>query len=101
MIINMSAEMVISPLSNGVFNRWNARDLHGCVLREPLDRITGFPWRAVVQTLHCGGFTLCHLVVMGYIAVCPSYKVFCLQVIYVAVATTGKIAIMTTVFRAE
>lgn len=56
---------------------------------------TALPWLIVVQILHCGTFTVCHLAAMRYIAVRQGSEVIRLQAVYSAVAMGGSIAIMT------
>ncbi|XNM60287.1 hypothetical protein ACLK1T_20665 [Escherichia coli] len=52
-------------------------------------------WLIVVQILHCGTFTVCHLAAMRYIAARQGREVIRLQAVYSAVAMGGSIAIMT------
>ena len=52
-------------------------------------------WLIVVQILHCGTFTVCHLAAMRYIAARQGSEVIRLQAVYSAVAMGGSIAIMT------
>jgi PPP family 3-phenylpropionic acid transporter len=56
---------------------------------------TELPWLIVVQILHCGTFTVCHLAAMRYIATRQGSEVIRLQAVYSAVAMGGSIAIMT------
>ena len=56
---------------------------------------TALPWLIVVQILHCGTFTVCHLAAMRYIAARQDSEVIRLQAVYSAVAMGGSIAIMT------
>ena len=56
---------------------------------------TALPWLIVVQILHCGTFTVCHLAAMRYIAARQGSEVIRLQAVYSAVAMGGSIAIMT------
>jgi len=49
----------------------------------------------VVQVLHSGTFTVCHLAAMRYIAARQGSEVIRLQAVYSAVAMGGSIAVMT------
>ncbi len=49
----------------------------------------------MVQILHCGTFTVCHLAAMRYIAVRQGSEVIRLQAVYSAVAMGGSIALVT------
>ncbi len=56
---------------------------------------TELPWLVVMQILHCGTFTVCHLAAMRYISARQGQEVIRLQAMYSAVAMGGGIAIMT------
>ncbi|WP_313448789.1 3-phenylpropionate MFS transporter [Pseudescherichia sp.] len=105
--LGVVAEVIIFALSNRLFRRWSARDLlllsAVCgVVRWTLMGWTtavrffqALPWLLVVQVLHCGTFTVCHLAAMRYIAARQGSEVIRLQAVYSAVAMGGSIAVMT------
>jgi len=99
--LGVVAEVVIFALSNRLFRRWSARDLLllsavcGVVRWALMGWTTALPWLLVVQVLHCGTFTVCHLAAMRYIAARKGSEVIRLQAVYSAVAMGGSIAVMT------
>lgn len=70
----MVAEVIIFALSKKLFRRFSARDLLllsavcGVVRWGLMGWSTALPWLIVIQILHCGTFTVCHLAAMRYIA---------------------------------
>lgn len=58
---------------------------------------TDLSWLIVVQLLHCGSFTVCHLAAMRFIAAREGAEVIRLQSVYSALAMGGGIAIMTMI----
>ncbi|GAL57090.1 putative 3-phenylpropionate transporter [Pseudescherichia vulneris NBRC 102420] len=99
--LGVVAEVIIFALSNRLFRRWSARDLLllsavcGIVRWTLMGWTTALPWLLVVQVLHCGTFTVCHLAAMRYIAARQGSEVIRLQAVYSAVAMGGSIAVMT------
>ncbi len=99
--LGVVAEVIIFALSNRLFRRWGARDLLllsavcGVVRWGLMGWTTALPWLLVVQVLHCGTFTVCHLAAMRYIAARQGSEVIRLQAVYSAVAMGGSIAVMT------
>ncbi len=99
--LGVVAEVVIFALSNRLFRRWGARDLLllsaacGIVRWGLMGWTTALPWLLLVQVLHCGTFTVCHLAAMRYIAARKGGEVIRLQAVYSAVAMGGSIAVMT------
>lgn len=99
--LGVVAEVIIFALSNRLFRRWSARDLLllsavcGVVRWALMGWTTALPWLLVVQVLHCGTFTVCHLAAMRYIAARQGSEVIRLQAVYSAVAMGGSIAVMT------
>lgn len=99
--LGVVAEVIIFALSNRLFRRWGARDLLllsavcGVVRWALMGWTTALPWLLVVQVLHCGTFTVCHLAAMRYIAARQGSEVIRLQAVYSAVAMGGSIAVMT------
>ncbi|MGQ8708390.1 3-phenylpropionate MFS transporter [Serratia sp. TSA_198.1] len=101
--LGVVAEVIIFASSNVLFRRWNARNLlllSACcgVLRWSLMAYsTELGWLLVIQILHCGTFTVCHLAAMRFIAARKGPEVIRLQAIYSALAMGGGIAIMTVI----
>ena len=99
--LGVVAEVIIFALSNKLFRRFSARDLLllsavcGGIRWGLMGWTTALPWLIVVQILHCGTFTVCHLAAMRYIAARQGSEVIRLQAVYSAVAMGGSIAIMT------
>ncbi len=58
---------------------------------------TEIGWLLLVQVLHCGTFTVCHLAAMRFIAARQGAEVIRLQAVYSALAMGGGIAVMTVV----
>jgi PPP family 3-phenylpropionic acid transporter len=101
--LGVVAEVIIFASSNFLFRRWNARNLlllSACcgVLRWGLmASSTELGWLLVIQILHCGTFTVCHLAAMRFIAARKGPEVIWLQAVYSALAMGGGIAIMTVI----
>lgn len=101
--LGVVAEVIIFASSNFLFCRWNARNLlllSACcgVLRWGLmASSTELGWLLVIQILHCGTFTVCHLAAMRFIAARKGPEVIRLQAVYSALAMGGGIAIMTVI----
>lgn len=99
--LGVVAEIVIFALSNRLFRRWTARDLLllsticGVVRWGLMGWTTALPWLIVIQILHCGTFTVCHLAAMRYISARKGSEIIRLQSVYSAVAMGGSIALMT------
>lgn len=99
--LGVVAEVIIFALSNRLFRRWSARDLLllsaacGVIRWALMGWTTALPWLLLVQVLHCGTFTVCHLAAMRYIAARQGGEVIRLQAVYSAVAMGGSIAVMT------
>ena len=99
--LGVVAEGIIFALSHKLFRRFSARDLLllsavcGVARWGLMGWSTELPWLIVVQILHCGTFTVCHLAAMRYIAARQGSEVIRLQAVYSAVAMGGSIAIMT------
>ncbi|HEJ6973545.1 TPA: 3-phenylpropionate MFS transporter [Serratia marcescens] len=101
--LGVVAEVIIFASSNVLFRRWNARNLlllsAGCgVLRWSLMAYsTELGWLLLIQILHCGTFTVCHLAAMRFIAARQGQEVIRLQAVYSALAMGGGIAVMTVI----
>ena len=99
--LGVVAEVIIFALSNRLFRRWSARDLLllsaacGVIRWALMGWTTALPWLLLVQVLHCGTFTVCHLAAMRYIAARQGGEVIRLQAVYSAVGMGGSIAVMT------
>lgn len=99
--LGVVAEVVVFTLSNRLFRRFSARDLLllsavcGVVRWGLMGWTTALPWLVIIQILHCGTFTVCHLAAMRYIAARQGSEVIRLQAVYSAVAMGGSIALMT------
>ncbi len=100
--LGVVAEVIIFALSNKLFRRCSARDMLlisaicGVVRWGIMGATTAMPWLIVVQILHCGTFTVCHLVRHALYCRSPGgSEVIRLQAVYSAVAMGGSIAIMT------
>ena len=99
--LGVVAEVIIFALSHKLFRRFSARDLLllsavcGVARWGLMGWSTELPWLIVVQILHCGTFTVCHLAAMRYIAARQGSEVIRLQAVYSAIAMGGSIAIMT------
>lgn len=101
--LGVVAEVIIFAGSNVLFRRWNARNLlllSACcgVLRWSLMAYsTELGWLLLIQILHCGTFTVCHLAAMRFIAARQGQEVIRLQAVYSALAMGGGIAVMTVI----
>ncbi|NRN30649.1 3-phenylpropionate MFS transporter [Photorhabdus heterorhabditis] len=101
--LGVVAEVIIFTLSNKLFRRWSARDLLllsgicGVVRWGLMATFTALPVLIVVQILHCGTFTVCHLAAMRFIGARKEEEIVRLQAAYSALAMGGAIAVMTVV----
>ncbi|EJA2550154.1 3-phenylpropionate MFS transporter [Serratia marcescens] len=101
--LGVVTEVIIFASSNVLFRRWNARNLlllSACcgVLRWSLMAYsTELGWLLLIQILHCGTFTVCHLAAMRFIAARQGQEVIRLQAVYSALAMGGGIAVMTVI----
>lgn len=101
--LGVVAEVIIFASSNVLFRLWNARNLlllSACcgVLRWSLMAYsTELGWLLLIQILHCGTFTVCHLAAMRFIAARQGQEVIRLQAVYSALAMGGGIAVMTVI----
>ncbi|EHD20564.1 MULTISPECIES: 3-phenylpropionate MFS transporter [Brenneria] len=101
--LGVAAEIVIFTFSQRLFRRWSARDLLllsalcGVVRWGMMGSTVALPWLIVIQILHCGTFTVCHLAAMRFIAARSGGDVLRLQAVYSALAMGGGIALMTVV----
>ncbi|QTF07507.1 3-phenylpropionate MFS transporter [Brenneria izadpanahii] len=101
--LGVVAEIIIFTFSQRLFRRWNAGNLLllsavcGVVRWALMGSTVALPWLIVIQILHCGTFTVCHLAAMRFIAARNDGEVLRLQAVYSALAMGGSIAVMTVV----
>lgn len=101
--LGVVAEVVVFMFSKRWFARFSARDLlllsavAGIVRWGLMGATVALPWLIVIQILHCGTFTLCHLAAMRFISARSGGDVLRLQAVYSALAMGGSIAVMTVV----
>lgn len=101
--LGVVAEIVVFMFSQRWFRRFSARDLLllsalcGMVRWSLMGTTVALPWLIVIQILHCGTFTLCHLAAMRFISARAGGDMLRLQAVYSALAMGGSIAVMTVV----
>ncbi|OTA14462.1 3-phenylpropionic acid transporter [Xenorhabdus vietnamensis] len=101
--LGVLAEVVIFTFSKQLFRRWSARNLlllsGTCgVIRWGLMGIsTELPVLIIIQILHCGTFTVCHLAAMRFIGARKENEIIRLQATYSALAMGGGIAVMSMI----
>ncbi|MBS9436001.1 3-phenylpropionate MFS transporter [Photorhabdus noenieputensis] len=101
--LGVVAEVIIFTLSNKLFRRWSARNLLllsgicGVVRWGLMGTFTSLPVLIVVQILHCGTFTVCHLAAMRFIGARKEGEIVRLQAAYSALAMGGGIAVTTVI----
>ncbi|VXC97010.1 putative 3-phenylpropionic transporter [Enterobacterales bacterium 8AC] len=99
--LGVVAEVIIFASSNFLFRRWNARNLLllsalcGLLRWGLMASTTELGGLLLMQVLHCGTFTVCHLAAMRFIAARQGAEVIRLQAVYSGLAMGGGIAIMT------
>ncbi|MCW7549321.1 3-phenylpropionate MFS transporter [Photorhabdus sp. APURE] len=101
--LGVVAEVIIFTLSNKLFRRWSARNLLllsgicGVVRWGLMGTFTSLPVLIIIQILHCGTFTVCHLAAMRFIGSRKEGEIVRLQAAYSALAMGGGIAVMTVI----
>ncbi|EMI5492398.1 3-phenylpropionate MFS transporter [Providencia stuartii] len=101
--LGVVAEVVVFMLSHKLFRRWSARNLLllsavcGIIRWSLMGAFTSLPVLIVVQILHSGTFTVCHLAAMRFISSRKENEIIPLQAVYSALAMGGGLAIMTIV----
>ncbi|MCI4238051.1 3-phenylpropionate MFS transporter [Dickeya dianthicola] len=101
--LGVVAEIVIFALSKRLFRHWSASGLLmlsalcGVVRWSLMGATVSLPWLIVIQILHCGTFTVCHLAAMRFISSRNDADVLRLQAAYSALGTGGAVAVMTVV----
>ncbi|WP_395755880.1 3-phenylpropionate MFS transporter [Edwardsiella ictaluri] len=99
--LGVVAEVIIFALSNRLFRRWTVSGLLllSCLcslLRwVMMGATTALPWLVVMQILHAGTFTVCHLAAMRFISARQGGDVIRLQAVYSALGMGGSVAVMT------
>ncbi|GAB7259704.1 hypothetical protein DaDZ19_13700 [Dickeya ananatis] len=94
--LGVVAEIVVFALSQRLFGHWSASGLLilsalCSVVRWSLMGATvSLPWLIVMQILHCGTFTVCHLAAMRFISSRHDADVLRLQAAYSALGTGGR-----------
>ncbi|AIN20275.1 lacY proton/sugar symporter family protein [Yersinia rochesterensis] len=101
--LGVVAEILVFAFSNVLFRRWTARSLlllsavSGIIRWSLMASTTELSWLILIQILHCGSFTVCHLAAMRFIAARRGADVIRLQSVYSALAMGGGIAVMTII----
>ncbi|KEY57049.1 3-phenylpropionate MFS transporter [Serratia sp. DD3] len=101
--LGVVAEVILFACSNFLFRRWNAGSLLllsavcGLLRWGLMASTTELSMLLLIQVLHCGTFTVCHLAAMRFIAARQGAEVIRLQAVYSALAMGGGIAVMTVV----
>ncbi|GAA3906443.1 MAG: 3-phenylpropionate MFS transporter [Gibbsiella quercinecans] len=99
--LGVVAEIVIFASSNVLFRRWSASHLLllsaccGIVRWSLMASSTELSLLVLIQVLHCGTFTVCHLAAMRFISAYKGIEVIRLQAVYSGLAMGGGIAVMT------
>ncbi|WP_145536106.1 3-phenylpropionate MFS transporter [Yersinia thracica] len=101
--LGVVAEILVFAFSNVLFRRWTVRSLlllsavSGIIRWSLMASTTDLSWLILIQILHCGSFTVCHLAAMRFIAARRGADVIRLQSVYSALAMGGGIAVMTII----
>ncbi|PVZ85454.1 3-phenylpropionate MFS transporter [Serratia sp. S1B] len=99
--LGVVAEVILFACSNFLFRRWNVGSLLllsavcGVLRWGLMASTTEMFMLLLIQVLHCGTFTVCHLAAMRFIAARQGAEVIRLQAVYSALAMGGGIAVMT------
>ncbi len=99
--LGVVAEVVVFALSNRVFRRWSVRNLLllsavcSLVRWGLMGWSTELSWLLLIQILHAGSFTVCHLAAMRFISARQGGDVIRLQAVYSALGMGGSVALMT------
>lgn len=101
--LGVVSEVIVFMLSHRLFRRWSARNLLllsafcGLLRWGLMGSFTVLPVLIIVQILHSGTFTVCHLAAMRFISARHEHEIIRLQAVYSALAMGGSIAIMTVI----
>ncbi|BBG59409.1 Probable 3-phenylpropionic acid transporter [Providencia rustigianii] len=99
--LGVVAEVIVFMLSHRLFRRWSARNLLllsaacGIIRWSMMGAFTSLPVLVMVQILHSGTFTVCHLAAMRFISARKENEIIPLQGAYSALAMGGGLAIIT------
>ncbi|ELZ5938381.1 MULTISPECIES: 3-phenylpropionate MFS transporter [Providencia] len=99
--LGVVAEVIVFMLSKKLFRRWSSRNLlllsavSGIIRWGLMGAFTSLPILIIVQILHSGTFTVCHLAAMRFISARKENEIIPLQGVYSALATGGGLAIIT------
>lgn len=99
--LGVVAEVIVFALSKRLFRRMSVSQLlllscFCAVIRWILmGSTTALPWLILIQILHAGSFTVCHLAAMRFISARQGGDVIRLQAVYSALGMGGSVAIMT------
>lgn len=101
--LGVVAEVIVFTISHRLFRRWSARNLLllsaiiGVIRWSLMGAFTALPVLIVVQILHAGTFTVCHLAAMRFISARKDDEIIPLQAAYSALAMGGGLAIVTVI----
>ena len=101
--LGVVAEVLVFTFSHRLFRRWSARNLLllsavSSIIRWGLmGSFTALPALIVIQILHSGTFTVCHLAAMRFISARKEHEIIPLQAVYSALAMGGALAVMTII----
>ncbi|KLU16051.1 MULTISPECIES: 3-phenylpropionate MFS transporter [Xenorhabdus] len=101
--LGVVAEVIIFTFSKQLFRRWSARNLLllsgicGVVRWGLMATSTELSMLIIIQILHCGTFTVCHLAAMRFIGARKENEIIRLQATYSALAMGGGIAVMSMI----
>ncbi|CDG88833.1 3-phenylpropionate MFS transporter [Xenorhabdus bovienii] len=101
--LGVVTEVIIFTFSKQLFRRWNARNLLllsaicGILRWGLMGTSTELPVLIIIQLLHCGTFTVCHLAAMRFIGARKENEIIHLQAIYSGLAMGGGIAFMSVI----
>ncbi|MCP9267309.1 3-phenylpropionate MFS transporter [Xenorhabdus sp. XENO-1] len=101
--LGVVTEVIIFTFSKQLFRRWNARNLLllsaicGILRWGLMGTSTELPVLIIIQLLHCGTFTVCHLAAMRFIGARKENEIIRLQAIYSGLAMGGGIAVISVI----
>lgn len=101
--LGVVAEVIVFMLSHRLFRRWSARNLLllsafcGVIRWGLMGAFTSLPVLIIIQILHSGTFTVCHLAAMRFISARKENEIIPLQGVYSALATGGGLAVLTII----
>ncbi|MBD2792922.1 3-phenylpropionate MFS transporter [Xenorhabdus szentirmaii] len=101
--LGVMSEVLVFTFSKQLFRRWSARNLFllsgicGILRWGLMGASTELYALIIVQLLHCGTFTVCHLAAMRFIGARKENEIIRLQATYSALAMGGGIAVMSII----